>query len=47
MCVCVRERDRLRGASGKASHTDLCVCAREIESGVLVVRSDIGICVCV
>ena len=25
MCVCVCQRDRFTGASGKVSHTDLCV----------------------
>ena len=32
MCVCVCQRDRLGGASGKGIHRDVCVCVcvREI-----------------
>ena len=38
---------RLRGVSIKGIHRDVCVCVIEIGYGVLVVRYDIGICVCV
>ena len=45
MCVC--QIDRLGGVSCKGIPRNVCVCAIEIGYGVLVVRGDIGMCVCV